>query len=171
MSSVIADLEVELGMPENFINKIKNGQNVKVSFLKPEEIIFDGVVTEVGYTTSSFSTFPVVVKILEPSKEIRPGMSCEVVFQFQTSSGKEEQTVPVKSVGEDQDGNFVYLLNKEDSYYVVDKRYIKVGQLTSFGFTITDSIPNRTKVAVAGLRSLYQGKKSLITKRLSDEFN
>ena len=165
MSSLISDLEVELGMPENFINKIKNGQHVKVSFLKPEEVVFDGVVTEVGYTTSSFSTFPVVVKILEPSKEVRPGMSCEVVFQFQTSSSKEEQTVPVKSVGEDQEGNFVYLLKEEGTYYVVEKRYVKLGSLTSFGFTITgDSIPNKTKVAVAGLRSLYEGKKVSLLK-------
>lgn len=159
MSSGKADAEVEIGIPESYINKIQNGQNVEVTFETTGDSIFTGTVTQVGYSTMESSTFPVTAVINEPSVNIKPGMSGKVKFKFIDKKSASHLVVPVKAVADDPDGNFVFLLKKQEDYYVVTKTRVEIGDLVSEGFTVVSGLKEGDYVALAGIRELFDGKK------------
>lgn len=149
------DLEINVGAPEKYISKIKNGAEVKV--LINQETV-KGYVSEVGYSTDESGTYPITVVLVEPSDALRPDMPAEVTFEFGSKDTKAKLLVPIKAVGEDEKGNFVFLLLKnKDGNYSVKKQSIKVGTLSNEGFTVESGINENDLVATAGLRTLHDG--------------
>ncbi|MCH2198455.1 MAG: efflux RND transporter periplasmic adaptor subunit [Flavobacteriales bacterium] len=152
------DIEAQVGIPEKYINQIQQGDEVVVNVPSLQRT-FEGFITEVGYSTSS-GTYPVITSMNDLSSEIRPGMPVEISFSFGDEQQVKQITVPVKAVGEDDLGQFVYVLNKVDSgYYVASKTTIEVSNLTSNGFIVRTGLEEDNIVAVAGLRTLYDGMK------------
>lgn len=156
--------EVNVGVPEIFINKIKKGQAVSITFSVLPNQPFDGVVEEVAYAAGASPTYPVIVRIVNPADAIRPGMAANVTFDF--SDGKKvtstpKTVAPVKSVGEDTEGNFVFVLEKseESQHFIVKKRTVEIGNLVADGFEVNSGVEEGELVATAGLKSLLDGMK------------
>lgn len=153
MNSEGADLEVRVGIPEKYISKINSGDAVQV-VINAQTIA--GVISEVGFSTAGTSTYPITIKLVNPASSLRPDMPAEVTFQF---GGKEEKNpnliVPVKAVGEDEQGHFVFLLQPDKSHFLVKKRQVKLGGLSDAGFTILEGLNENDLVATAGLRTLH----------------
>jgi multidrug efflux system membrane fusion protein len=157
------DMEVNVGVPENFISKLKVGSNVTVKFTSIPDKIFDARITEVAYNISSQSSiYPVTVSILAPTSDVRPGMSAKVSFSLNEKSSTTQPKIiaPVAAVGKDTVGNFVFVLKKEsESIYIAEKRRINIGELLPEGFEIISGINENELVATAGLNSLMDGMK------------
>ena len=153
--------EVNVGLPEIFINKVKKGQKVGIHFSVLPESDFEGMVTEIAFSSANASTYPVVLEILKPTEDIRPGMAASVTFNFDEESSEETFLVtPVKSVGEDAQGNFVFLLEKQDdSVFKATRKSIEIGQLLGQGFEVKSGLSEEDLVATAGLQSLLDGMR------------
>jgi len=152
-----ADIEAQAGVPEKYISQVKQGSNTKIRIptLSKE---FEGVITEVGYTTAGGGTYPVTTSINSPSAAVRPGMPVEVTFTFGNADQEAQLIVPVKAVGEDENGRFVYLLTPvNNNTYQAQKVSIEIGSLTSGGFIVREGLTQDQIVATAGLRTLYDG--------------
>lgn len=157
--SSIGRPEVEVGVPEIFINRIKQGQKVNISLSSYPEQVFQGVVEQVAYASGNSPTYPVVVEIDKSVEEIRPGMAANVSFMFakNTASGT-KLVVPVEAVGKDNQGNFVFVLQpKNEGIYVAEKKNITIGVLLSEGFELEQGLKQGDLVATAGLSSLMNG--------------
>ncbi|WP_103072189.1 efflux RND transporter periplasmic adaptor subunit [Aquimarina sediminis] len=152
-----------VGLPENVINKVHLGMHPKISFSALTDQTFKGSVIEISPIVDEGSaTYPVKVDILDVTEDIKPGMTANVTFDF----GEVETTtetalvVPVKSVGEDGDGNFVFLIeSKDESIGIVKKQRIEIGELTTGGFKIKSGLVEGQKIATAGLQTLLDGQK------------
>ncbi|MEM9022454.1 MAG: efflux RND transporter periplasmic adaptor subunit [Bacteroidota bacterium] len=156
------DLEVQLGLPESYISNVAVQDRVKVVFSALEGKEYEGVLSEVSYSISSqTSTYPVVVKLQGETSAIRPGMAATVTFdKGEPDPDKVDKLiVPASAVGEDDGGNFVYLIVPEDSAYVARRQSITVGSLTSAGFEVKDGVAQGDLVATAGLQNLLDGMK------------
>ena len=156
--------EVQVGVPESFISRISKGQQVFIDFSAIPSINFTGVVSEVSFSTGSAATYPVVITLSDPSDEIRPGMAANVRFDFQkntdTIEGNNEPIVPANAVGEDSNGQFVFVISLNDQEVgTVKKRTIKIGQLLPDGFEVTEGLSDGELVATAGLSMLLDGMK------------
>ncbi len=151
--------EVEVGIPEAFISKIKNGQKVDIRFSTLSGQNFKGVVSEVGFSSDGSTTYPVRVQIMNPSEEIRPGMAANVTFYFQPkSTSKSLLMAPVQAVAEGANqSRYVFLLKKEKDHYLVKKQAIEVGELLPSGFEVKKGLKEGDLVATAGLKSLLDG--------------
>lgn len=152
------DIEAQVGVPEKYISQVRQGSPVKINIptLSSE---FSGIITEVGYTSSG-GTYPVISSLTNPSDEIRPGMPVEVRFTFGNENQERQLIVPVKAVGEDETGQFVYILSLiDDEVYEAKKMTVEIGSLTSGGFIVRSGLVQDQIVAVAGLRTLYDGMK------------
>lgn len=152
--------EVEVGVPEIFINKIKKGQQVNITLPSSPGQEFQGVVDQVAYASGNAPTYPVIVEIDKSAEEVRPGMAANVAFLFpkngQSSGAK--MIVPVEAVGKDNQGNFVYVLKpKSDEVYVAEKKIITIGNLVPEGFELVSGLEEGDIVATAGLKSLMNG--------------
>ncbi|WP_247666414.1 efflux RND transporter periplasmic adaptor subunit [Aquimarina sp. MMG015] len=154
---------VEVGLPENVINKVKLGMIPDISLSSLEDKKFNGTVIEIAPIVGEGSaTYPVKIDITDPAKEIKPGMTASVTFNFSSDQDQSDATliIPVKAVGEDGEGNFVFLITAEDgSIAVVKKHRIEIGELTTNGFKIKKGLSEGQKIATAGLQTLLDGQK------------
>ena len=72
--------------------------------------------------------------------------------------------IPAKSVGEDAQGNFVFLIEESSTQTTVKKQAITVGKLTSNGFEILSGLSSGQKIATAGLQTLLNGQQVKLQK-------
>ena len=152
--------EISVGIPEIFISKVKKNQRVDIVFSSIPNQTFLGKVYEVAFSSLGGSTYPVTVRIDKPTQEIRPGMVANVHFNFGNKESMIEKMVaPTASIGEDNNGHFVFGLTKEGENYLVKKKKIQIGKLTSHGFEIKSGLTSGELVATAGLNTLLDGMK------------
>ena len=152
--------EVEVGVPEVFINKIERGQKVNITLPVSPDQTFEGLVEQVAYASGNSPTYPVIVEIDKSVEEIRPGMAANVTFLFpkRDAATQADIIVPVDAVGKDSQGNFVYLLQpKGDDLYAAEKKIITIGNLLPGGFELVNGLKEGDLVATAGLNSLMNG--------------
>ncbi len=155
--------EVEVGVPEVLINKLKIGQRATIKFPSLPEQLFEAEVEEIAFASGKSTTYPVTLKIIKPQEEIRPGMAAEVNFTVGNHIKKTENKIvaPLKAIASGTDGNYVFKLvpDKEDGVYVAKMVNVELGSLTEDGYTIKKGLSEGDLVAVVGLRSLYDGIK------------
>jgi len=154
--------EVEIGMPEVFIGRIREGQPVEVSFDALGDRQFEATVTEVGVTSTGLATtYPVKVRLDRDESEILPGMAAEVHFRFEAKAGRERMIVPAFAVSEDRDGRFVYVLEKVgDGVGRTVRREVTVGTLTSDGgLEILHGLDDGDEVITAGVSRIHDGRE------------
>ena len=155
------NMEVELGVPENVINLLTKNMSVKIEFTTLKDRVFKGFVNEIAPSLDSgTSTYPIRVRIIEPSPEIKSGMASNVIFHFAGEADHETMIVPVAAVGEDSEGNFVFLIESNDGKIgTVTKHHFTIGALTPKGFIIKEGLALGDRVATAGLQTLLDGQK------------
>lgn len=154
-------MEISSGIPEIYISSVQKGDLVEIQFNSIKDKVFNGEVTEVSYSLDSkSSTYPVKIKILHPTKKIRPGMPADVRFDFKNISSGGHLMVPVHSVGEDSSGNFVYILKPDaNGLGIVEKRIVQTGGITDRGFEIISGVKGGEFIVTAGISKLSNGLK------------
>jgi len=160
--NVSGDMEISLGLPESVINNVKHGMPVSVSFSSLTDKEYKGKVSEVAPSVdSNTSTYPVRVIIVDPTEDIKSGMATNVTFDFGNGSSTNNiLIVPAKSVGEDANGNFVFIIESEDGKTgIAKKQVVTIGGLTSKGFEIKKGLSAGQKIATAGLQTLLNGQQ------------
>ncbi len=157
------DLKIEVGLPESLVNRVNVGMETDLEFSAIEQGSFKGTVIEVSPAIDqSSSTYITAIGIVNPSADIKPGMAANVTFDFGSSDATTDNSlvVPVKAVGEDSNGNYVFIIETDDDKVgVVKKQTIEVGEITSDGFKISSGLDGGEKIATAGLQTLLDGQK------------
>ena len=155
------DIEVSVGMPEAFISRVKTGEKVSVKFSSLPDKIFDGTISEVSFAAGTQSSiYPVIVTVEHPTSDIRPGMTADVTFNFlvRNRALAERLMVPTSAVGEDSNGNFVFILkNEKNGLAITQKQKVTVGELSHEGFEIIEGLESGALVVTAGVESLTNG--------------
>ena len=155
-----SSLEIALGLPESVINRIQSQMPARITFSAMPGESFEGRVSEVSPSLDpNTATFPVRVSILNPTPEIRSGMTANVRLDFGTQEESNGRLyVPAKAIGKDKDGNFVFLIDDQGTMPVVRKQPVEVGPLTNEGFEILRGLDAGQKIATAGLQTLLDGQ-------------
>jgi RND family efflux transporter MFP subunit len=158
------ELNVEVGIPENVINRISIGMPVELTFSSFGDHRYLGTITEIAPVVDpNTNTYLVKVGVNESLSKLKQGMSARVHFDF-TSNGETEVQehiiVPYNSVGEDGNGNFVFRLDSiESASATAIKQYVTVGELTNTGFEIEQGLEEGQLVVTAGINSLLNGQR------------
>jgi len=154
------DIQIVVGIPEKYISKIKKDTTAIVTFSTLTEKLFKGIVTEISYSISSSSTYPVKINLLNIDKDIRPGMPANVSFTMGSNDKNSFFLVPSNSVGKDNIGNFVFIVEPEQKGFgVVHKKIVQVENLTDKGFQILSGINEGDFVVTSGIDKMTENKK------------
>lgn len=155
------EMEITLGLPESVINGVKENMKVAVTFPSIPNKTFDAKVTEVAPAVdANTATYPVRVTLLNPSDLVKSGMASNVTFDFgKRKLDNKVLVAPANSVGEDSNGNFVFIINGEGDKATVKKQQVTIGELTSEGFEIKSGLSAGQKIATAGLQTLLDGQE------------
>ncbi len=151
-------LKVDIGVPESVITQVSPGDEVSVSFNSVEGV-FVAVVEEVGSAALEATTFPVTAVIEGEHSELRPGMAVKVAFYLRHAY-EGQIIIPFEGVGEDQEGHFVYLLERDgEGTGVARRRKVRVGGIFNEGIAIIEGLAPGETIIVAGVRYLHDGRR------------
>ena len=154
------DIQIVVGIPEKYISKIKKDNTAAITFSTLPGKIFKGVVTEISYSISTSSTYPVKINLLEVDKAIRPGMPASVSLTIEPGRETGFVLAPANSVGEDNNGNFVFIVTQEAvGFGKVHKKIVQVGKLTDNGFQILSGVNEGDFIVTSGINKMTDGKK------------
>jgi RND family efflux transporter MFP subunit len=149
--------EVQVQVPDVLINKLKVGDSVKVKFTSISNDKFDAKIKEISkFTSPNQKTYQVVLKLENPTKKIKSGMSCEVYFNLLKDLKSVVYLIPAGSVLNDKNGYFVYVLEKQDDIYQIKRKNVKVGNLTNDGYEIISGIKDKDLVLKAGMSEVFE---------------
>jgi RND family efflux transporter MFP subunit len=152
--------EVEVGIPEVFISRIREGQPVEVTFDALGGRRFPAKLTEVGVAATGLATtFPVKARLDQDEPEVRPGMAAEVHFRFTGEGLNDRLVVPAFAVGEDRGGRFVFVVDAiGDGVGRARRREVTVGALTAQGeLEILEGLVDGDTVITAGVSRIQDG--------------
>lgn len=155
---------VEVGVSESIINKLYVGQKAQVSLPSVSTALFEAVIDELAYASGHSTTYPVRLRLINTSDDIRPGMVTEVQFVIenkQTDKAANNFVIsPIKAIASGTEENYVYRLVPEnnDGLYKAEKVKVKLGIISNQGYVIESRLKEGDLVAVAGLNFLYDGK-------------
>ena len=156
-------MKIEVGLPENVINKVSVGMTTEIVFAALEGEKFEGNVIEISpIIVDNAATYPVGIEIVDPSSDIKSGMAASITFDFGGSESEADDSliIPLKAVGEDGQGNYVFVIESADGETgQVKKQYIEVGSLTPAGFKVESGLEAGQLIATAGLQTLLEGQK------------
>lgn len=156
------NIEVPVSVPGSLIDNIKLGQEVSVRFDALKDKSFKATVVEVS-TTSNIrtTTFPVVVRLQEKYKKIKPGMSASVEFTFTSDTNNAIFIVPVYALLEDAKGNYLFIVEEvNDKGVGVIRRFDVVrGKLVGDGVVIKEGLYNNARVLTAGMHKVQENQK------------
>tara|TARA_R110002096_G_scaffold436100_1_gene667714 strand:- start:81998 stop:83149 length:1152 start_codon:yes stop_codon:yes gene_type:complete len=148
------ELEVRVLVPEGVIGKIKVGAKSIVSVSTADAATLTATVTEVSFAAEN-ATYPVILKLEETPEGLRPGMAATARFDFGQEA--ESLVVPSTSVGNEEKGTFVFVVQAKGDGFVAKKREIQVGELFDQSFAIESGLEAGEKVATAGVSLLVDG--------------
>ncbi|MDJ0927212.1 MAG: efflux RND transporter periplasmic adaptor subunit [Gammaproteobacteria bacterium] len=152
--------EISVDVPEVFISRVESGSTATVILSAFPGREFVGNVTEIGVAPNrSSATYPVTVALSDECQDIRSGMAATVSMLLRGPADAAGLYVPLVSVGEDRDGNFVYVLVPgEQGRWIASRRRVEVGPPTPDGILILDGLDENELIATAGVRRLNDGQ-------------
>lgn len=154
---VIADLstlEVEIGVPDRMIDKIKIGQDVKVE-LKSLDKVLDGKVSHIDLVADTETrTFGVKIDIPNKDNDIKSGMIANVKINLGKVSNI---TVPADALIDDAEGTAIYVYNPETE--TAHRREVKTGEVFVDEIEIVEGLEEGESIVIEGHYRLNDGEK------------
>lgn len=154
--------EVEASLPETMINQVTLGSIVEVSFPPLAGAVVPGEVTEIAPLAGDANAYPIKVSLTRIPPELRPGMSAEVIFRFDTEETGEAFIVPLSALlPDDADGSstiFVY----DPATSRVSAREVTVTNLEDNQLVISGDLQAGEIIATAGVSFLHDGMETTL---------
>ena len=155
---------IRVNVPETIMIRVREGDRPEVlaRFDQIPERQFPLELKEVS-TQADAQTKTFAVKFTMPRVtefNILPGMSVTVQAKpkFLQHGAAPQYYVPPQAVLEDSNGQYVYLVQAEDSNLgSVHRRTVAVGELSELGLTITDGLHPGDQVIIAGMSKMSPG--------------
>jgi membrane fusion protein, multidrug efflux system len=148
---------VKISVPENEINKIRNGQKTSISVSALDGKRYEGTVTNISPVAEFMSrTYTVKITVSNTGHDLKPGMVCEVRAGFGTN--KIILVVPKKAVSKDSFGNtYVFVVSPDNK--TVKKTNITVGRYFDYGIEVIDGLTDGQIIVYEGGEKLSDNSK------------
>jgi RND family efflux transporter MFP subunit len=156
----IETVMVKISVPENEINKIRDGQEAGISVSALGGKIYTGNVTNVSPVAELMSrTYTVKITVENTGLDMKPGMVCDVSMNLGGTGAM--LIVPKKAVSRESNGKtYVFVVNP--GINVVSKQYVKVGNYHDSGIEILDGLHDGQIVVCEGGEKLSENSKIIL---------
>lgn len=149
-------LTITADVSEAYVDKIKKGQVVELSFSSIPDYTVKAPIFRVAKVIASASrTFEIEMEIDNNGEKIKPNVVSTIKINDFTSD--KAFVIPSLSIRKDITGNYVYVVNKENGKNIVAKKYIKTGLSYDENTLITGGINKSDKVVVKGYHLVSSG--------------
>ncbi len=148
------ELEVEINVPENRIDKLKSAKEIDVSLWALPSIKVKGSVREISPVANDASrTYRVRISLINPPSSIKIGMSSNVSISEDNSSSK--IWIPIAAVYQQTTAPAVWVVNENK----VSLKNITLGDSSSDQIIVSDGLSEGDEVVTAGVTKLREGQE------------
>ena len=149
--------EVEIGVTEDVVNKIKVGQEVKVNVKAATDKTLKGIVASIAPVTNvKTQNYPVKIEISNDDRVLKGGMFAEI--RLSIDKAENVLAVPISSIVDDQGKKVVYVVEGD----VAKKRQISIGFSSEKNAQVIEGLKENDAVVVKGQNFLQDDSKVII---------
>lgn len=150
-----SNLKVTTQIPENYIDRVKVGSNVKISLPDINKTIDARVSVSGKLIDPNSRSFYVEAKI--PSdKDFHPNQVALVRIQDYTTANA--ITVPVNTLQTDEKGKYVMVASNENNKLIARKKAVTTGEFYGDKIEVKSGLQAGDQVITDGFQSLYDGQ-------------
>lgn len=146
--------EIEIHVPENRIDEMRNARQVRVSFWALPGVTVEGTVREVSPVADKVArTYKVRISLINPPPDIQLGMTASVAVA--DSSGQQAVYIPLTAIYQTGDTPNVWVINDG----IVSLRPVKAGVFGDGRIQILEGLQQGDVIVTAGVQKLREGQK------------
>ncbi len=146
--------EIQINIPENRIDQIRNVQQVSISFWALPGVVVEGRVREISPVADKISrTYGVRVSLINPPTSVKLGMTANVAIG--SSTNQQAVYIPLTSIY--QTGNVPNVWMIKDG--VVSLQPVKVGAFGDGKIQILEGLQDGDVIVTGGVQKLREGEK------------
>jgi len=149
--------EVEINVPENRIEELRQAKQIKVKFWAFPDIIVNGKLREVAPMADKVSrTYKVRISLINPPGKIKLGMTSSVIVTgAETAPQQAAASIPLSAIYQTGDAPGVWIVNNA----VVHLQPIKIGAFGEDQVQVLKGIKDGDVIVTAGVHKLREGLK------------
>jgi len=155
----ISRIEIQISVPERMISSINAGRQVTIQLLNFPERSITGVISKVGVTADRQTlTYPIFVEVVNPEREILPGMTANVFLQSaNTNTGY--PLIPIHAILEDKvtGDHFVWIV--DEAKQIASRREIFLGRILNEAIEVLNGLKEGDLVITGGMSRIREGMK------------
>ncbi|MCU0369970.1 MAG: efflux RND transporter periplasmic adaptor subunit [Bacteroidales bacterium] len=153
----IEKVSVKISVPENEINKIREGEAATVRVAALDGKSYEGTVTHISPVAELMSrTYTVKINLENPGNELKPGMVCDTRLDLET--GRDILVVPKNAVSKDPAGiTYVFVVASDNK--TVRKQPVRTGRYHENGIEILEGLSEGQTIVSEGNEKLSDNSK------------
>jgi RND family efflux transporter MFP subunit len=150
------DLKAVANIPENYISRVHNGSGVQVVIPDLNSKIINSTVSLISQSIDANSRSFVVEAKIKNNDGLKPNQV--VTLKILDYSVKNTIVVPVNTVQTDENGKYVYVMEKNADKIVARKKSVVPGESYGDMIEIRSGLANGDQLITAGYQDLYEGQ-------------
>ncbi len=150
------NLKVQLNVPENYANRIKEGSVLNVVIPEANNKTITTRVKVVGKFIDPINRSFLVEGSIPADKDLRANQIANVKIRDYAIANA--LTVPVNVVQSDEKGKYVYVAEKSGDKLVVRKRVVQVGEIYGGVAEIRSGLTAGEQIITEGYQTVYEGQ-------------
>jgi RND family efflux transporter MFP subunit len=158
------ELEVELAIPETTVDRIHIDDPATITFPSLPEESANGRISYIGGAAVKANAFPVKVALLDPGRNIRPGITAEASLALKDENQKRGYLVPIQALlpSPEPDRGYAFVFDPQTS--TVKKTAVHSHGMADKKVIVDEGLETGDIIAVAGVSFLADGMEVKLLK-------
>lgn len=151
-----ANVQVVASIPENYLNKVKRGDKVKVT-IPSLEIERTATIKKISELINPVNrTFEIEIDIANGDRKLKPNLLAMV--EIKEFEQKDAVIVPTNYIQDDETGSFVFVVNEVEGELLAQKTNVEVGEAFDGETAILSGLEAGAKIVSEGARLVSDGE-------------
>jgi membrane fusion protein (multidrug efflux system) len=151
-----ATLKAEVPVPDNYVAKVKKGDKVLIAVPETGKAPFASVISVVGASINA-STRSFLTEAKLPSDPLlKPNQTA--LMKILDYEAKATIAIPVNTVQSDENGKFVFVMEKAGDKTIARKKAVNVGEVYDGKIEIKSGLSGGDLLITEGYQSVYDGQ-------------
>ncbi|MCM0759782.1 efflux RND transporter periplasmic adaptor subunit [Sporomusa sphaeroides DSM 2875] len=152
--------EVEISVPENRIEEIRNANQLTVTFWALPQVTLEGKVREIAPMADAITrTYKVRISLINPPPQIKLGMTASVSLEGSTGPNHAVIKVPLSAIYQTNDTPHIWVV----ANHVATLRPVQVGSFGNAQVEIVAGLTPGETIVTAGVHKLREGQTVRVT--------
>ncbi len=146
--------EIEISIPENRIEDLRNAQQIRVTFWALPDVIVEGKVREISPVADKITrTYKARISLQNPPAGVNLGMTANVAIA--SAGSRQAVYIPLAAIYQTGDTPGVWVVANE----TVSLRPVKVGAFGDGQIQVLEGLQDGDVIVTAGVQKLREGQK------------